>query len=309
MFTFLQKEHVLYNLNCQRNIRNSIMFINQERNSNTMMTLKKSFILILCICLIMISNLSVYAHGGESAPCNPVPFEDQIIEILLDCDESERQSVIDKAVAGGISIEDLSPYLAVEDLEYMSNKQTSYSVVSPKMIPMLNVPAIMQQCDTWCGAATAQIVLTYLNGTSPSQSTIVDYISNSPSIDAVTAYINNRITSAALRYTYRSINVSTDFRADFNIRLATALQSGKPMILQIANPNGLDYWPYQTSGHYCLCDGTSITYSICDPYYFDDYVDIPYDGEEGHFITEWSNIENAIIAWANKGANVGYTSY
>lgn len=43
--------------------------------------------------------------------------------------------------------------------------------------------------------------------------------------------------------------------------------------------------------------------------YFDDYVDIPYDGEEGHFITEWSNIENAIIAWANKGANVGYTSY
>lgn len=275
-----------------------------------MKIIRKLFPLMLCICLMLVLNMSAYAYGGENSPNNPKSFEEQIIEILLDCEESERQIVISKALDGDVAIGVLAPYLTAEELVYAVNyNQVIYSAVSPRKIPMLNVPSIMQEDKTWCGAATAQIVLTYLNGTSPTQSTIVNSISNSPSIDAVTAYINNRISTSSLKYTYKSLNVSGDFKSEFLQRMTSALQNGKPMILQIANCNENTGWPYQTNGHYCLCDGATLTYSICDPYYYSKYVVIPNGAEEGHFTIEWEVIEKSIKDWAAKGANVGYTSY
>lgn len=275
-----------------------------------MKMIRKIVSFMICNCLILALTVSIYAYGGESSPNNPKSFEEQIIEILLDCEDSERQIVISKALAGDVSVEVLAPYLSAEELVYAVNyNQALFSGLSPRIIPMLNVPSIMQEDQTWCGAATAQIVLTYLNGTSPTQSTIVNSISNSPSIDAVTAYINNRISTSSLKYTYKSINVSGDFKSEFLQRMTSALQNGKPMILQIANCNENTGWPYQTYGHYCLCDGATLTYSICDPYYYSKYVVIPNGAEEGHFTTEWEVIEKSIKDWAAQGANVGYTSY
>lgn len=275
-----------------------------------MMTLKKSFAFVMCVCLIAMLSIQLHAYGGESAPKNPISFEKQIIDILLECEEAERLAVIDKALVGGASIETLSEYLTDEELAYVSDYNLElYGVVSPRKLIQLNVPSIMQEDKSWCGSATAQIVLTYLNGTSPSQSDIVKSITNSPSIDAVTAYINNRITTASLKYTYKSINVSNDFESEFRSRLSSALQSGKPMILQIACDNADSYWRYKTDGHYCLCDGWDLTYGICDPYYYEDYVSIRPGETEGRFSVGWNDINKAIKYWAEQHSNVGYTSY
>ena len=256
-------------------------------------------------------NISVFAFGGASAPEKPVSFEDQIIEILSNSKECYRRDIIEKALAGGVELDALFPYLSLDEQQYViNNLHTTYSDISPYfLIVQLNVPSIKQQEDTWCGATTIQIILEYLNGSSPTQKNIVSSITDSPSIDAVTNYLNNRITDDSLKYEYKSIDISKDFKSEITTRLSSALKYRKPMILQVANVNGDGKWPYKTSGHYCLCDGRTIdTYTICDPYYYRDYLP-NLVGEEGHFTIEWDTIEDGIKNWANKGAKVGYTSY
>ena len=203
-------------------------------------------------------------------PENPVSFEDQIIKILSNSKECYRRDIIDKALDGGVKPSALFPYLSKSEQQYIiNNSSNAYSNISPYfLIVQLNVPSIMQEENTWCGAATIQIVLKYLNG-------------SSPSIDAVTEYLNNRITDDNLKYTYKSIDVSEDFKGEITTRLSSALKYKKPMILQIANVDGTGQWRYKTSGHYCLCDGrTSDTYTICDPYYYRYYLP-EIVGEEG----------------------------
>ena len=248
---------------------------------------------------------------GTSAPENPVSFEDQIIKILSNSKECYRRDIIDKALDGGVKPSALFPYLSKSEQQYIiNNSSNAYSNISPYfLIVQLNVPSIMQEENTWCGAATIQIVLKYLNGSSPTQKEIVSSITDSPSIDAVTEYLNNRITDDNLKYTYKSIDVSEDFKGEITTRLSSALKYKKPMILQIANVDGTGQWRYKTSGHYCLCDGrTSDTYTICDPYYYRYYLP-EIVGEEGHFIIKWDELEDGIKKWAEKGAKVGYTSY
>lgn len=271
----------------------------------------KKLLTAFWVLSMIFTAVPISAHGGTSYPTNPQSVTEQLIDILLNSEKEDRIEVIDLAIERNVTIEELIQYLTTEELEYAYSKiQTTDYSITPRMIPSLNISPIMQERNNWCGATTVQIVLTYLNGTSPSQSTIVSSISNSPSIDAVTAYINNRITTASLKYTYGSINISSNFKGTFDSRLASALQKGKPMILQIANPAGEGYWPYPTNGHYCLCDATAITYSICDPYYYEYYdVEIEAGTTEGRHLRMWSDINAAIINWANTHTGVGYTSY
>lgn len=271
--------------------------------------MKKLVCLFIAALLMLTLSVSAFAAGGDKAPENPVSFEDQIIALLQECTQGQRLTIINKAVAGEADMDKLAPYLTDEEMQYAKSSQNTYST---RKVPVLGVTSIMQETGTWCGATTAQMILMFMNGTAPEQSSIVESITDSPSIDAVTVYVNNRITSTGKKYTYKSFNTSDDsFMQTVATRLSTAVNDSRPMIIQVANPLGSNYWRYKTDGHYCLCDGLAAEgYHIVDPYYYSYHkVKIKSGDTEGYFCAKSDEIKSAISAWGSLHSNVAYTSY
>lgn len=271
--------------------------------------MRKSVCLFIAALLMLTLSVSAFAAGGDKAPENPVSFEDQIIALLQECTPGQRLTIITKAVAGEADMDKLAPYLSEWEIQYAKANHNTYST---RRVPVLGVTSIMQETDKWCGATTAQMILMFMNGTAPDQSSIVESITNNPSIDAVTAYVNNRITYTGKKYTYKSFNTSDDsFMQTVATRLSTAVNDSRPMIIQVANPSGSIYWRYKTGGHYCLCDGLAVEgYHIVDPYYYEYYdVEIKSGDTEGYFCAKSDEIKSAIRAWGSLHSNVAYTSY
>lgn len=247
--------------------------------------MKKLVCLFIAALLMLTLSVSAFAAGGDKAPENPVSFEDQIIALLQECTQGQRLTIINKAVASDADMSKIEHYMTEEEIQLE---------------------------DDWCGATTAQMILMFMNGTAPEQSSIVESITDSPSIDAVTVYVNNRITSTGKKYTYKSFNTSDDsFMQTVATRLSTAVNDSRPMIIQVANPSGSSYWRYKTDGHYCLCDGLATEgYHIVDPYYYSYHkVKIKSGDTEGYFCAKSDEIKSAISAWGSLHSNVAYTSY
>lgn len=272
--------------------------------------MKKLVCLFIAALLMFTLSVSAFAAGGDKAPENPVSLEDQLIGLLLECTPSQRLTIINKAVAGEADMDKLAPYLTLDELQYVKDKKESYATDSLRMVPFLNVPPIKQESRYWCGAATIQMILNYMGIPYPFQSDIVDSITSSPSIDAVTSYVNRRISYTGKNYNYLGLSKNTDFGPIIAQCLSVATNNGKPMILQIANQEGDPNWPYATGGHYCLCDGLiGGGYGISDPFYFYPYI-IPAPINEGRFIVYLSNIVTAINNWCTLHyTTVGYVGY
>lgn len=274
--------------------------------------MKKLVCLFIAALLMLTLSVSAFAAGGDKAPENPVSFEDQIIALLQECTQGQRLTIINKAVASDADMSKIEHYMTEEEIQLAHTMSNSLLNATPRFMPILCVPSIMQLEDDWCGATTAQIILMFMNGTAPEQSSIVESITDSPSIDAVTVYVNNRITSTGKKYTYKSFNTSDDsFMQTVATRLSTAVNDSRPMIIQVANPLGSNYWRYKTDGHYCLCDGLATEgYHIVDPYYYSYHkVKIKSGDTEGYFCAKSDEIKSAISTWGSLHSNVAYTSY
>ncbi len=272
--------------------------------------MKKSACLFIAVLLMLALSVSAFAAGGDKAPESPASFEDQIIALLQECTQGQRLTVINKAVAGEADMDKLAPYLTEEEMQYV--KEANRNTYSAITVPVLGVTSIMQETDKWCGAATAQMILMFMNGASPEQKSIVKSITDNPSIDAVVAYVNNRITSTDKKYTYKSFNTSDDsFMQAVVTGLSSAASNSKPMIIQVASKSGSSYWRYKTDGHYCLCDGLTVEgYHIVDPYYYEYYdVEIKSGDTEGYFYVKSNDIKSAIRAWGDLHSNVAYIGY
>ncbi len=142
----------------------------------------------------------------------------------------------------------------------------------------LSVTAVKQETSYYCSAATTYMVLSFINGSSPSQSTIASRYGctpqQGPSTDAITSYINNRISTN--KYTYVQIPKSGDYTSSLRNYAMFSLDRSRPIICQLKTKSLIGYDSTKNYSHYVVLYGARNGYSSTDSIDKVSYID-PYD--------------------------------
>lgn len=135
---------------------------------------------------------------------------------------------------------------------------------------VMNVPWCPQENNYYCGPASVQQVLQYLNGYSPSQ----DSLASSMNTNADYGTDNAQIVD------YLNAHTNKTYEARWWWKDKTVLEhmvvygtdhNDQPIVayIQIPTKNSIDSWPYYTSGHYLVYNGYSNggrTIHVTDPF-------------------------------------------
>ena len=112
-------------------------------------------------------------------------------------------------------------------------------------IRTLNIQAMQQEENHWCGPATAQQLLRFFNGTAPTQQSLANDLptgGNGSDVHDVGRMMNTRAsTSYALVTGNHTISAWAD-------RIRFSIHRGQPAILTIQT-NGIAAFPYNSNGH------------------------------------------------------------
>lgn len=175
-------------------------------------------------------------------------------------------------------------------------------VRAPTATFALLVTPCKQETNSWCSAATIKQTLRYINGScSTSQQSIMNSVGAGPGLQTVLNYINARISLPD----YYKVHVAN--RTEFDALLDYDVTHYQPMVFTLKNRKGIDYWPYQTYGHFTNCDVYLYgEYLISDPFYFLDYV-ASATSDNGYHYEPWWKVWDVNTQLFGSGNNhVGY---
>lgn len=234
--------------------------------------MKKSVIVFKAVSALVLSlvflvqNVSVNADGFKPGAQNGdksvyISPEEQINKILNNplFSKEKKQAAYEKYLIGN---------------EIVSGK--FYRDRSANSSNIMNVPWCPQTEGYYCGPASVQQVLTYLNGYSPSQDDLAKELNttryNGTDTGRIVDYLNSQISKTyEARWSWKDKYV-----LEHMVVYATDVND-LPIIAHIivpehdtaGNPLPVYSWPFYTDGHYVVYNGYSnggSTIHVTDPY-------------------------------------------
>lgn len=166
------------------------------------------------------------------------------------------------------------------------------------------MPTISKQAtSTYCSAATVHTVGTYISATPKTQAQIMaDWQTywgvTYPDLPLVRNYMNNKLSGKPSTYVNYVVNTYGGNQTTFNTDLKNNVLNYQPMILLLRHTSSdPGSWPYNTSGHFCVCNGLltweNNRYFIGDPYFFLTYCSNA-TNDNGQHKRTWSQLNTAI---------------
>ena len=277
----------------------------------------------LLFSMTFVSPLNTFAQTIETeiipTKAADVALTDWFEDLLTNSNEQTREKILEQAAYAGLSPSDFSISLSGNDISILKRQSkptpldrsdkrilrapfsnaetlnvTSYS--TSDMPDYALWPEIyMQETSSWCRAGVIQTILMYINGTSPSQSSII--ANCVASLPAMRNYVNERLPEDYVLYAYAKYGGDQE---TFNRWLAFDVTNYQPMMFAMKNATGSTaIWPYPTDGHYSICCGlltwANDEYFIGDPYYFSKYVKSA-TANDGYHNKNWYQLNAAITS-------------
>lgn len=219
---------------------------------------KKMLAIVLCATLICMLVPSAGAANAEMAQGGvdesyAAKTNAEILEEMLsdpNLTDEAKEKLIEK-----------------ENLYQMYLQSPSGRAVGDYIVP---VSPIKQQTNTWCSAATIQMVLSYMGASYGSQSNIMSEVGAGPGLQTVINYLNQKQSEN----TYIRKTWNTQDELNTVCRVADMVDIPIVFTFIATDQNYNDgVWPYPTGGHFTVLRGyfASGGYSVADPYYYADY--------------------------------------
>lgn len=258
----------------------------------------KKFVTVSICIILTISMMVSFNVSAANASVKPTKSSDRTLllevnKLLQESTPAKREKLLEKISYVGITPNDLSGVLLTD--REITVLEKSISITKPSQLNkrILKAPSssgvslhsttsmpdyalwpniYMQETGTWCRAGVIQTVLMYINGSSPSQQTIVNNCL--ASLPNMANYLNQNKPDDYADYLYSLYGGDQD---EFNWRLAYDVNHYQPLVFAMKNnTTSTANWPYKTGGHYSICAGLltweNNQYFIGDPFYFPKYV-------------------------------------
>ena len=141
----------------------------------------------------------------------------------------------------------------------------------------LSVPLYKQETTYYCGPASAKMVISYVTGTSYSQSTLAASMGTNSSDGTYVYKMENELNKRIGSGSYEYISTSEYY---FSSSLVYSIDKGKPVVCHVMTGGLPNYNGSSNSGHYIVATGYYIAFSgatstaVCnynDPHYNSNY--------------------------------------
>ena len=214
------------------------------------------------LCILLLSSIIMSLNAMADGPDNIIeilhPNNKQIVILDGDLDPTEG--------AREYKMSDKDIHL--NELKEKELKSVSLLWTPDDMIKTISVTPFKQETDYYCGPATLQQVIYFVEGVYISQGIYADMLGTTQKGTDMTILAEKIKTLTDRDYAYWQITN----RLAWQTRLIHGVDTGFPAILDI-NTSGISEFPYSTaSGHYVnisgykLVAGGSSQFRITDPY-------------------------------------------
>lgn len=173
----------------------------------------------------------------------------------------------------------------------MMSKGSFYRERSEYGSNVMNVPWCQQETNYYCGPATVQQILYYLNGYAPSQDELASEMNttseygtdNAQIVDYLNAH-TNKVYEARWWWKDKSVlEHMVVYGTDHNDQPIVAY-------IEIPTKNSIDSWPNYTTGHYLTYNGYSdggSTIHVTDPYAHKAKYNVSRISDGKYTVTSW----------------------